>query len=193
VETDFERGADKSPANKCKHVNKPPQMDLPSDSFGALGAAFELRPAIRGRSSTSSSVSSSFDFSSTDDDLSVAASPRDSSSIDSRDPFSASAKPVDGLKLYSRPDASSRSSPRDDVGCVPPGEITPRGGTVGVRSHIDGGKGRDDASENTPVYRPSSAVARRPFDETIRISEAQYWDTVLSDAIDKPNGNIDLS
>ena len=171
-------------------------MDLPSDSLGgALGAAFELRPATRRRSSTSSSISSSLDFSSTDDDLSVAASPRDSSwnSIDSRDPFSASAKPVDGLKLYSRPDASSRSSPRDGVGRVPPGEVTPRGGTDNVRSHIDDRRGRDDASGSTPVYRPSSTVARHPFDETIRISEAQYWDTVLSDAIDEANGNLDLT
>ena len=101
-------------------------MDLPSDSLGgALGAAFELRPTTRRRSSTSSSISSSLDLSSTDDDFSVAASPRDSSwnSIDIRDPFSASAKPVDGLKLYSLPDVSSCSPPRDGVGRVPPGEV----------------------------------------------------------------------
>jgi hypothetical protein len=175
-------------------------MDFTSDSFrGALGAAFELQPFNRPRSSTSSSSSSSLDLSSTDDDRSSPTSPRDSSwsSVENRDPFSASAKPVDGLKLYSLSDASSRTSSVARGGVrekgLVPFDVTPKSGTESVRGRIDSGRERDDVSESTPVYLPSSAMARRLFDETIGISEAEYWDAVLSDAIDKANGCLDLS
>jgi hypothetical protein len=69
-------------------------------------------------------------------------------------------------------------------------DITPKGGANSVRSRIDGGREHDDASDSTP-HRPSSAIARRLFEETV--SEAEYWDTVLSNAIDNANGCLDLS
>lgn len=175
-------------------------MDFSSGSFsGALAAAFELRSSNRLRSSTSSSSSSFLELSSTDDELSIGASPasaRDSSwsSIDNRDPFSASAKPVDGLKLYSLPDASppvvrGGVSERGRVHV----DITPKCGANSVRSGVDGRREHEDASDSTPVYRPPSEIARRLFEDTVPISEAEYWDTILSDAIDNANGCLDLS
>lgn len=162
---------------------------------GALGTAFELRPKSRPRS-VSSSSSVSLDLSSTDDELSLdsPSSGRDTSwsSIDNRDPFSASAKPVNRLKMYSLPDDASSpprgSSPRGISGSrVPQNQnVTPRAGHPIDYVLIE------PSSEKTPRYR-SPAVSRRLFDDSVVASESEFWDNVLSNAIDNANGNLDLS
>lgn len=172
------------------------------ESFdGTLGAAFEPQLTSRPRSSTSTSSSSSlsFDLSSTDDEAEFDSPSHDTSwSSDTRDPLSASAKPIESLKLYSLPD---HASPSRRASASPPDARTSR--NARVLAHLDStpnpGHTSDDETPRGGVkrlfVRPSPVVSRQLFEDTITtaMSEEEFWDKVLSEAIDNANGSLDLS